>query len=112
MYVGTNKGLYALDLATGIKNKGGIPFSFTLYQNYPNPFNPSTIISYDLSTKVFVTLKIYDALGREITTLVSAEQPAGRYQIKFDGSGLSSGVYFYKITGGTFTSTKKMLLLR
>ena len=81
-------------------------------QNYPNPFNPSTKISYTLANKTFVTLKVFNILGKEIATLVSSEQDAGSYAVDFKGSGLQSGVYFYRIEAGNFLQTKKMLLMK
>ncbi|GBD91672.1 hypothetical protein BMS3Abin04_02404 [bacterium BMS3Abin04] len=86
--------------------------SFELSQNYPNPFNPTTIINYKLSHKNNVTLKIYDALGNEVTTLVNGVKPAGSYNVKFDASNLASGLYIYRIQAGNFTQQKKMMLLK
>ena len=93
--------------------------SFTLEQNYPNPFNPSTKISWQSPISSHQTLKVYDALGKEIATLVNEEKPAGTYEIDFDAKNLSSGIYFYriaihsdKLTAGSFVETKKMILLR
>ncbi|MBN4081442.1 T9SS type A sorting domain-containing protein [Caldithrix abyssi] len=89
-----------------------LPTLFTLDQNYPNPFNSSTQISYSIPSSHFVTLKIYDILGREIQTLVSEVQNAGTYSINLDINKLSSGIYFYKLqVGDTFVKTKKMLLM-
>ena len=88
------------------------PNKFEMAQNYPNPFNPTTSISYALPEKNFVTIKIYDNLGREITTLVSEEKAAGIYTVTFDGSKLSSGIYFYKLESGKFTAVKRMLLIK
>ncbi len=85
---------------------------FALHQNYPNPFNPTTSIQYALSSKQFVTLKVYDVLGKEITTLINEEKPAGEYEVEFDGSGLTSGIYFYRIKAGSYSETRKMILLR
>jgi hypothetical protein len=85
---------------------------FSLLQNYPNPFNPSTSIKYAISSKQFVTLKVYDVLGNEIATLVDEEKPAGSYEVNFDAAQLSSGIYFYKLQAGSFVETKKMILLR
>lgn len=76
-----------------------------LNQNYPNPFNPSTKISWQ-------TLKVCDVLGNEVATLVNEQQTAGTYEVEFNASHLSSGIYFYKLTAGGFTQTKKMVLLR
>jgi photosystem II stability/assembly factor-like uncharacterized protein len=88
------------------------PADYYLEQNYPNPFNPSTKINYELPVSGFVTLKIYDALGIEIATLVNQKQNAGSYDIDFNASKLSSGVYFYKLTSGEFTETRSMLLVK
>ncbi len=84
----------------------------SLEQNYPNPFNPVTIINYQLPINNFVTIKVYNTLGQEVATLVNEEKPAGSYSFKFDGNGLSSGLYFYTLKAGKYTSTKKMLLLK
>ena len=89
-----------------------IPSTFKLYQNYPNPFNPITKIRYRIPETGFVTLKVYDILGRDVATLVNGYKPAGNYELEFDASSLSSGVYFYRLTAGTFTTTKQMILLR
>jgi len=89
-----------------------IPQRFSLFQNYPNPFNPSTKINYSISQTIIVTLKVYDLLGKEITTLLNEEKPIGNYEIEFDGSNLSSGIYFYKMKAGNFSDTKKFILLR
>ncbi|MBS1517573.1 MAG: T9SS type A sorting domain-containing protein [Bacteroidetes bacterium] len=86
--------------------------NFQLSQNYPNPFNPKTIISYKLQFGGFTKLKIFNALGHEIITLVNKKQNAGSYEIEFDGSNISSGVYFYKLETEKFIQTKKMLLIK
>ena len=88
------------------------PKLFNLYQNYPNPFNPSTIIKYSIPTEGFITLKIFDILGREVETLVNQNQKPGSYEIKWNTSNQSSGIYFYRIRVGEFIETKKMILLR
>jgi hypothetical protein len=88
------------------------PKEFVLKQNYPNPFNPTTTIRYVIPERALVTIKIYDILGDEITTLVNEEKPIGYYEVEFIASNLSSGVYFYKLTAGDFIQTKKMILLR
>ncbi|MBK7631925.1 MAG: T9SS type A sorting domain-containing protein [Ignavibacteriales bacterium] len=85
---------------------------FSLSQNYPNPFNPSTKISWQSPTSGWQTLKIYDVLGNEIVTLVNEYKSTGSYEIEFDASGLTSGVYFYKLQVESFIETKKMILLR
>jgi DNA-binding beta-propeller fold protein YncE/fibronectin type 3 domain-containing protein len=85
---------------------------YELGQNYPNPFNPTTTIEYAMPQAGVVTLKVYDVLGREVTTLVNERKAAGNYAVPFNGSGLASGVYFYKLTAGNFTATKKLLLVK
>ena len=90
----------------------GVPEKFSLSKNYPNPFNPTTKISYELPITNNVSLKVYDVLGNEVGSLVNQKQNAGRYEINFDGSNLSSGVYFYKIQAGDFTAVKKMMLMK
>ena len=88
------------------------PFTFLLFQNYPNPFNPTTVISYQLPTNDFMRLEIYDVLGRKIKTLVSERQSAGAHSVTFNAGGLSSGVYFYRLTAGSFVETKKLMLIK
>ena len=85
---------------------------YILNQNYPNPFNPSTSIQYAISSKQLVTLKVYDILGSEVATLVNEGKSVGAYEIKFDASKLSSGVYFYQLKAGNFVDTKKMILIK
>jgi len=89
-----------------------IPLSFKLEQNYPNPFNPNTVISYQLSSVSFVTLKVYDVLGREVATLVNEQKEAGDYVVNFDASKLSSGIYIYKLNAGNYSSIKKMMVVK
>jgi photosystem II stability/assembly factor-like uncharacterized protein len=89
-----------------------LPERFELYQNYPNPFNPKTIINFQLPMKNYVILKIYDILGREVSTLINEELKAGTYQVDWDASNYTSGVYFYKFTSREFTETKKMILMK
>jgi WD40 repeat protein len=89
-----------------------LPAVFKLEQNYPNPFNPNTIIRYQLSMGSWVTLKVYDLLGKEITTLVNEYKQAGVYVESFHGTSLPSGIYFYRLTVENFSQTKKMILLR
>ncbi len=88
------------------------PKMFLLEQNYPNPFNPSTTICYQLPEKTFVTIKIFDSLGKEITTLINEEKQAGVYEVNFNAGDLSSGVYCYKLTTEKFSAMKKMLMLK
>lgn len=94
--------------------KDEIPGSFVLYQNYPNPFNPESVISYQLPGAEYVSLKIYDVLGNEIAVLVNEFKQAGAYNIKFSANNLklTSGVYFYRLTAGNFSQTKKMIFLK
>ncbi|MCH7964830.1 MAG: T9SS type A sorting domain-containing protein [Bacteroidetes bacterium] len=88
------------------------PKDFYLSQNYPNPFNPTTNISYSISQRSFVTLKIYDVLGNEVTTLINKEVRAGSYEVEFDANNLPSGIYFYQIRAGAFVDTKKLVLMK
>lgn len=88
------------------------PSFFRLYDNYPNPFNPSTIIKYEIAKAGLVTIKVYDAVGREVSTLLNKEMQPGTYQSVWNASGVSSGIYFYKITAGDFSQTKKMALVK
>jgi hypothetical protein len=111
-------------------NAQQLPERFILEQNYPNPFNPSTIINYQLPIDSWVTLKVYNLLGQEVATLVNEKREAGMYEVEFsaeggsasggNAGGLSSGVYFYRLVvssieplqAGSFTQTRKLLLLR
>jgi len=88
------------------------PLKFSLEQNYPNPFNPVTSIQYSINSMQFVTLKVYDVLGKEVATLVNEEKPSGHYEINFNASNLASGIYYYQLRAGEFVETKKMLLLK
>ena len=88
------------------------PSDFSLEQNYPNPFNPTTKFQYTIGSRQFVTLKVYNLLGKEVATLVNEEKPAGKYEAEFDGAGLQSGVYFYELKARSFTETKKMILIK
>jgi hypothetical protein len=85
---------------------------FELHQNYPNPFNPMTNIRFRIGKFGFVSLKVYDILGREVAALVNEEKPAGSYEVIFDGSGLGSGLYFYQLKTREFVQTKKAILLK
>lgn len=100
------------EIVVSIAYEEPIPNSFSLEQNYPNPFNPSTVISYQLPVISDVTIKVYDVLGNEVATLVNEYKPAGSYEVDFNATGLSSGIYFYKLQTGSFVETKKMLLLK
>lgn len=97
---------------TGIvRASDDLPTSFRLFQNYPNPFNPTTTITYQLPRSSHVVLRIYDSLGRHVSTLVNRDQSAGTYTVGLNASRLSSGLYFYRITAGSFTATKKMVVI-
>lgn len=115
---GTGVALVRNDLLTSIDDKGitALPSHFTLLQNYPNPFNPETKIRFSIpkidEEMTPVTLKIYDILGNEISTLLNEVKSAGIYEINFNATGLSSGVYFYRLKAGSFSDTKKMILMR
>ncbi len=101
---------------TGISNNNGFIPTYSLSQNYPNPFNPSTIIKYEVAKNSFVTIKIYDMIGREVTTLINSFKTAGNYQVEFDtrDNNLSSGIYYYKmeVRDQNFTDIKKMILIK
>jgi len=114
---GTIDGIYVASswatIATGIEeNISAIPTKYALNQNYPNPFNPSTVINYQLPEAGQVSLKVYDVLGNEVSTLVNEFKQAGVYNAKFSNSQLSSGIYFYKLQVGNFVSVKKMMLAK
>jgi len=93
-------------------NTSIIPEKYSLSQNYPNPFNPVTRIKYDIPKQGFVTMKIYDVLGREVRTLVNEVKQAGNYSVEFNASELSSGVYFYRLESNDFTDIKRMILVK
>lgn len=103
------KDLVSLDKVTAVNQSD---LHFYLSQNYPNPFNPSTRISFIVNKSSLVSLKVYDVLGNEVETLVNEEKSPGTYNINFNASGLSSGVYFYRLKSGTFSETKKMIFLK
>lgn len=89
-----------------------VPDKFALSQNYPNPFNPVTTIKYQIPADGLVKIVLYNILGKEVMTVVNKYQAAGNYQINFDASNLSSGVYFYKMQSGTFSDMKRMMVVR
>ncbi len=107
-------------LTTGVENKANLaPDRFALNQNYPNPFNPKTVISYHLPAGQAglpltskINIKVYNLLGREVATLFEGTRQAGTYEAIFDGSGLASGIYFYKLSAGAYSQTKKLILLK
>lgn len=104
--------LLLLDMVTSVSDHFTNYANYLLEQNYPNPFNPSTTISYEIPERSFVTIKIYNVLGNEIVTLVNEEKLKGSYEIEFNGTGLPSGIYFYRLHAGNFVRTKKMVLLK
>jgi hypothetical protein len=99
-----------------VEEKIIISTEFALYQNYPNPFNPTTTIKYSIAVRANcnspVQIKIFDVLGNEIATLVNEEKPAGSYKVTWNAENYASGVYYYQLKAGEFTSTKKLLLLK
>jgi len=100
--------------ATGVDDRqnSGQPASFRLGQNFPNPFNPSTTIRFELPSASWATLKVYSALGGEVAALIDGVKPAGQHEVKFEGSALPSGVYFYRLQAGTLAATKRLVLLK
>jgi len=99
---------------TGISDKFAdtIPKEYILFQNYPNPFNPTTTIRYNIPKSTYVTLKVYNITGQLVATLVNEQKAAGIYSVKWNAKNLSSGVYFYRITAGSFSDTKKVMVLK
>ncbi len=97
---------------TDVEDAGELPAEFALEQNYPNPFNPSTTIRYALPEAADVTVKVYDAMGRFMGTLVQNRMPPGNHEVTMDASGLSSGMYFYELTAGDFSQTRSMILTK
>ncbi len=101
------------ELVTDVKNDFNFtPSAFSLEQNYPNPFNPSTTITFSIPNEEFVSLKVFNSLGEEVAELVSETKPAGNYSVSFDASGLSTGIYFYKLSAVSFIQTRKMMLVK
>jgi len=101
------------EMITGIEDEiNSLPENISLEQNFPNPFNPSTSIQYAISSRQFVSLKVYDVLGNEVLTLLNEYKPAGKYQTEFNAASLPSGIYFYQLKSGSFIETKKMVLLK
>jgi hypothetical protein len=114
-FIGTNEGsvFASLQTTTSADLKfDELPQQYFLNQNYPNPFNPITTISYSLPKRSLVQIKIFDILGKEIATLVNEQKSTGTYSVQFNGSALASGIYFYKMQAGSFTETKKLILLK
>ncbi len=111
-----NEGTFSMEasaiITTGVGESSTLPLQFELLQNYPNPFNPSTEITYSIPREEFVTLKVYDILGREVAVLVNEQLRAGFYTVTFNASDLPSGVYLYRLNAGTMEQTRRMLLLK
>ena len=104
---------FMTDMVTVVDNNNGqIPTQFALDQNYPNPFNPATTVSFSLPSQSFVSLKVFDALGREVATLTSEEMSAGNHSMRWDASKVPSGIYLYRLQAGSFTETRKAVLLK
>ena len=104
--------IYEVTVPVSVNEEEAIAASFELYQNYPNPFNPETSIEYQVARHEMVSLKVYDVLGNEISTLVNGQKTPGKYKVRFDASNFASGIYFYKLTAGNFVQTKKMMLVK
>jgi hypothetical protein len=109
-------GLYVIKtdsvLTGGNNNNNNIPKNYTLKQNYPNPFNPVTKIEYSLPQNSYITLKVYNILGKEVATLADKYERAGNHVVTYDAANLASGIYFYTLKSGDFTQTKKMTLIK
>jgi hypothetical protein len=103
---------FGITTGTGEEPNVGLPVVYSLDQNYPNPFNPSTTISFDLPTGDHTSLKVFNLLGQEVSTLVSGLLPAGSHTVVFDATGLSSGMYFYRLESGTFLATRRMMVVK
>lgn len=103
---------FSLAIATAVGEESMVPVTYSLDQNFPNPFNPTTVIRYSLPAVSQVRLAVFDMLGRQVSELVNEKKEAGSYEVKFDATGLASGVYFYRIEAGTFVQTRKLLVLR
>jgi hypothetical protein len=99
-------------LVTDVEPGAEIPTVYELGQNYPNPFNPSTVIKFSIPNSGLVTLKVFNILGQEVVTLVNEIKPIGIYEVSFDASNLTTGLYIYRIESGDFTATKKMMLIK
>jgi flagellar hook assembly protein FlgD len=97
---------------TDIGENPSSPNVYRLYDNYPNPFNPSTTLRYSLPEASFTSIKIYDALGNEVSSLMNETKSAGTYEVEFNATDLSSGIYYYTLQAGSFTQTKKMILIK
>jgi hypothetical protein len=108
----TNEGVFRFATTLAVsRDERGLPANFALYQNYPNPFNPWTTIAFMLPRAMHATLLVHDALGREVARLFSGAEAAGHHEVRWDASGLASGVYFYTLHAGSFSRTRKLILV-
>jgi photosystem II stability/assembly factor-like uncharacterized protein len=112
IWAATSDGLWFDELNPTSAEPIVMPSTFELLQNYPNPFNPSTSIEYRIGSTEYVTLKVYDVLGNEVAIIVNEELSAGTYKYQWNASGLSSGIYYYRLTAGNYTEMKKAVLLK
>jgi photosystem II stability/assembly factor-like uncharacterized protein len=116
LFAGTSNGVWRRPLSeiiTGIDNQqNNLPSNYSLQQNYPNPFNPTTTINFSIPKSGFVSIKVFDILGRKVTSLVNENKPVGNYKVEFNSSKLSSGIYFYRMESGSFSQTKKLIVLK
>jgi Secretion system C-terminal sorting domain len=118
MYNADNPAEYVQDTfkvqigSVGITSLSSLIRDYNLMQNYPNPFNPVTVINYSLAAPEFVNIRVYDVLGNEVAALVNKKQNAGSYDVEFNGANFASGIYFYRITAGSFSDVKRMILLK
>jgi len=103
---------FSTERSVSVEGQNEQPTQCTLRNNYPNPFNPVTVIGYEIPSRIHVELKIFDVLGRELSTLVDREQDAGSHEVTYDGRMLSTGIYVYRLKAGYFIQSNKMLLLK
>ena len=108
----TDSGMTIYFESANLEEKEKVPTQYTLGQNYPNPFNPFTVIAYQLPSASNITLKVYDVLGKEVAILVNEKKPAGNYEVEFDATNLTSGIYFYTLKAGDYIETRKMILIK
>jgi hypothetical protein len=116
LFAGAENGIFRRPLSQMISNVNDkqidLPINFSLQQNYPNPFNPTTTINYSVPKPGIIKIKVYDLLGRVVVTLVNENKPVGNYSVQFNAAKLTSGIYFYRMESGSFSQTKKLLLLK
>jgi hypothetical protein len=104
--------LRSFDIVNGLNDEKSAPQEWKLYQNYPNPFNPTTTISYQIPKNGFVSLVVYNALGREVKTLVNEAKTQGIHSVEFNASNLPSGVYIYTLKAGEYVASRKLMLVK